>query len=367
MDLYWLWLSSIKGVGIISQKKLLAAFGSPDTVYHATEESLLQCGLGRPRLEALLNARSLETAKKTQEALGRHNIKLVDCLNEYYPAAARAQPSSPAVLYYRGTLKNSSGGVAIVGSRRCTAYGKRVAQEAAAFLAENKITVLSGMAKGIDSYAHTACLKAGGYTLAFLANGLDICYPREHQSLMEAIIEQGAVISQYPPGTKPLPNNFPARNALMSAWSAKVLVVEAGSKSGSLITAKYAAEQQRPVLAVPSSIYETSGAGTNGLIAGGAQIYLSPDQLLLKPAAFNRQASGASAGLAQQKASSPSEVHAKLTYNEKLILEQLGEPRAVEELAGIVPGSMADLLELLCEMELSGKIEVSQGLVRARC
>jgi DNA processing protein len=155
-----------------------------------------------------------------------------------------------------------------------------VAAEAAAFLAQQGITVASGLAKGIDSYAHTACLKEGGYTLAFVANGPDICYPPEHRSLMEEILVSGAVLSPYPPGTRPRQEYFPLRNRILSAWIDQILVVEAGERSGALITAGYALEQKQRVFAVPNSIYSPESFGTNRLLQNGAEVYLEPKQLL---------------------------------------------------------------------------------------
>ena len=185
----------------------------------------------------------------------------------------------PILLYYKGNIIDKPG-IAIVGSRRCSSYGKRVAVEAAEFLAANDIGVISGMAKGIDSYAHTACINAKGYTIAFLGNGLDICYPKEHDKLMESIIENGAVISEYAPGVKAKPEHFPRRNFLISNWSERVLVVEASKNSGALITASIAKGQGKKVIAVPSDIYSITGEGTNQLIYNGAEIYLNPMQLL---------------------------------------------------------------------------------------
>lgn len=139
---------------------------------------------------------------------------------------------------------------------------KAVIIDVAQFLANNNIPVISGMAKGIDGYAHTACLKAGGYTIAILAAGLDICYPKEHESLMRGIIEKGAIVSEYPPGTKPYSSNFPNRNRLISAWCKNLLIIEAGEKSGSLITAAYAKEQKRRVFALPGNIHSKESIGT---------------------------------------------------------------------------------------------------------
>ena len=220
------------------------------------------------------------------------------------------------------------------------------------------------MAKGIDGYAHTACLNAGGYTIAFLANGLDICYPPEHQVLMEQIIENGAVISPYPPQTRPLKSNFYKRNALISAWSYKVLIVEAGIKSGALMTAQYAGQQNRPILSVPNSIYSLESAGTNLLIARGVEIYLEPAQLL--PEGYEKRSETSLEKLVektkmQSKSAGRQAALEQLPPLEKQIIDRLKKPQNMEQLADIFDGDMAALLDILCIMELEGKIKISHG------
>jgi DNA processing protein len=365
MDLYWIWLSTIKGIGPVTQRKLLSVFGTPERIYLADREELIErTSLRISFIDRIMEARSLERAKKILDSLNRHHIRLLNIDNERYPAEVHSLSTMPVLLYYRGNIKENSMGVAVIGSRRCTKYGKQVTLDAATFLAEQGIPVISGMAKGIDGYAHTACLKAGGYTIAFLANGLDLCYPPEHRILMDQIIEKGAVISPYPPKTRPLKANFYKRNALMSAWSRKVLVVEAGAKSGALITAKFAGEQKRTVLAVPNSIYSPESIGANKLISRGAEIFLSPNQLL--PAGFDKE-KPATLDKTEKKAvmqAKPSERQAaveQLSPLEKKIMERLNAARDIEELVDIFNGDMAALLDILCTMELEGKIEISHG------
>jgi len=239
-------------------------------------------------------------------------------------------------------------GIAIVGSRRCTDYGKRLTVEVAEFLAQNNIPIISGMAKGIDGYAHTACLKADGYTLAILGCGLDICYPKEHIELMQRIIERGAVISEYPPGTKPDANHFPMRNRLISAWCKKLLVVEAGEKSGSLLTAAYAKEQNRQVFAAPNNIYSRESIGTNKLIDEGAKIYLNPFQLLLENARKPR---------VNCKKENEDLTGNGLNEIERIILTKIDEnSMSLGELLLHLQGNKADGLETISIMELKGMI-----------
>ena len=243
-------------------------------------------------------------------------------------------------------------GVAIIGSRRCSDYGKRLTVEVCEFLAQNHVPIISGMAKGIDGYAHTACLKAGGYTIAILGCGTDICYPIEHIDLMHKIIEKGAVISEYPPGIKAYASHFPNRNRLISAWCKKLLVVEAGDKSGSLLTASFAKDQNREVFAAPSNIYSRESIGSNKLIQEGAKIYLNPSQLLLynvrKPIVISKKEN------IELKVED-------LTKLEKIILIKIkSNPMSINELLLGLKGDKSVILETISIMELKGQI-VSVG------
>lgn len=246
--------------------------------------------------------------------------------------------------------------MAIIGSKRCTEYGKRLTVEAAEFLAQNNIPVISGMAKGIDGYAHTACLKAGGYTIAIFACGLDICYPKEHIDLMKRIIEKGAIISEYPPGTKPDVYHFLMRNKLISAWCKKLLVVEAGEKSGAILTAEFAKEYNRQVLAAPNTIYSRESIGTNILIKEGAEIYLHPSQLLLHnmriPIENNKQENSA---LIREDLIVP--IDNELSSLEKIILTKINDKNmTLNEILLDLKEDRSDILETISIMELMGKI-----------
>lgn len=279
--LYWIWLTSIKGIGPVISKMLLGKFKNPKYIYEASEEELIQIkGIGKATAKLIINSKDLFIANTILEKCKKLNINIITYEDKLYPHYVKSYEKSPIVLYYKGKLYPKSIGVAIVGSRRCTEYGKRVAKEAAEFLANNNISVISGMAKGIDSYAHTACMNVGGYTIAVLGCGIDICYPKEHYKLMEQIIEWGAVISEYPPGTKPNEKNFPRRNAIISAFSKKILVVEAGENSGAIITAQYGKDMNKEILVVPHDIYSIEGRGCNQLIGSGAKIFNNFNQLI---------------------------------------------------------------------------------------
>lgn len=233
-NLYYLWLTQIEGVGNIIGKKLLNIFKSPEKIYNLKIDDLLQIQvIGRERAKRIFQSKDLTKAKVILKSCCEKNIKISNINDNIFPDSMKKYEDSPILLYYRGHLNKDLLGVAIVGSRRCTDYGKKVAIEAAEYLGTNNIPVISGMAKGIDSYSHTACLKTGGFTAAILGCSVDICYPKEHITLMKKIIENGVIISKYPPHTPPKPEYFPERNKIISALSSKVLIAEAGEKKWS--------------------------------------------------------------------------------------------------------------------------------------
>ena len=353
---YLIWLSQINGIGPVIEKVLLNVFQTPRNIYKATKGELLNIqGIGNTTADTILNSKSLVKAEEILNKCEKHNICILTYEDSIYPIEVKIIKNAPLILYYRGNILEDSLGIAIVGSRRCSEYGKRITAEAGEFLAQNNIPVISGMAKGIDGYAHTACLKANGYTLAILGCGVDICYPKEHLELMHKIIEKGAVISEYPPGTKPDARHFPARNRLISAWCKKLLVVEAGEKSGSLLTATFAKEQNREVFSAPSSIYSTESIGSNKLIKEGAKIYLNPSQLLLNhikmPIVNNKRENAELKGEG-------------LTELQNTVLIKIKDnPMTLNELLLVLKDDKSEILENISIMELMGKVNISCGVV----
>lgn len=211
------------------------------------------------------------------------DIKEIKIADEKFPERVRRIHEPPATLFIRGELRaEDENAVAIVGARKCTAYGKQVAYDLAYELAHRGVTVVSGMALGIDGEAHKGALDAGGRTIAVLGSGVDekSIYPHTHISLAERIIKNGAVLSEFPPGSPSYPSNFPRRNRIVSALSLGVVVVEAGEKSGSLITTNFALEQGKEVFAVPGLIYSPASAGANLLIQQGAKLIRNADDIL---------------------------------------------------------------------------------------
>ncbi|KLE15670.1 DNA-processing protein DprA [Clostridium sp. C8] len=342
--LYWIWLNEIKGIGPIIARRLIDNFHFPENIYDAPKEMLLSIqGVGESLAENIVRSKSLEKANSILDKCERDKIRIINYKDEKFPYSLNNYSNMPILLYYKGSLWNNLESVAIVGSRRCTNYGKQITVEAATYLARNGIPVISGMAKGIDSYAHTACIKAAGNTVAFLGCGVDICYPKEHAGLMEQIIANGAVVSEYPPGTMPSTHNFPRRNRLISACSKKVLIVEAGENSGALITAKYAREQNKQIYAVPNNVYLKESKGTNKLIAEGAKIYLTPKQLLIE----NNNINYSSNHIIEQS-------FGKMEYEIFNIIRN--KPSTIDEIIIILNKDISLLFDILLSMELEGKI-----------
>lgn len=234
-ELYWIWLSQIRDIGPVKQKNLLTAFKTPKEIYEVTKSQLIEIpGIHEIAAEKIILSRSLESAKKIQERIWKQNIRLLNYDDPLYLSRVKKLSKSPILFYYRGDIRDTSQAVGIVGARKCSQHGKRQAIEAATYLANQNIPVISGLSKGIDGYAHTACIKAGGYTIAILACGVDLYYPSDHRELMDKIIETGAVLSKHPPKTTVHPKHFPLRNYLISAWSSKLLIIESDEKRWTL-------------------------------------------------------------------------------------------------------------------------------------
>src|SRR5512140_792640 len=278
---YWVGFNLVKGIGAVRLRALLDFFGNLEVAWGAPAEAFLQAGLSQKIVENLVALRRRVDLVKVMERLAQLKITLLTWEDAGYPRRLKEVDQSPPVLYLRGELTDAdSWAVAVVGTRRNTLYGRQIAEELGAFLAVNGITLVSGLARGVDAIAHEAALKAGGRTVAVLGCGVDRIYPPENQKLAERIFSSGAVLSDYAPGTPPDAVNFPPRNRIISGLSLATVVIEAGETSGALITAEFAAEQGREVFAVPGSIVAPQSKGTNKLIQKGAQLLLTPDDLL---------------------------------------------------------------------------------------
>jgi len=271
---YDIWFSMVK-LSYKIKLELLKKLKNTEAIwyYSMTKSTYINEEIGEDKLKALLKSFwNVEKINSIKSIMERENIAMITYNDKLYPENLRNYEDSPAILFYKGNLEklNKNKSVAIVGSRGYSYYGENVTRIVAAKLAEKNVNVISGMAKGIDSFAHTTSLKEGGYTCAVLGSGVDVIYPKSNTSLYHEITKNGCIISEFLPGTPPYAYNFPLRNRIISGISDLVIIVEASNKSGSLITASCALEQGKEVMAVPGSIFSENSKGTNKLIKDGA-------------------------------------------------------------------------------------------------
>ncbi len=259
----------------------MEAFGTAQAAWQASRGLLSDAGVSPSVIDNLLRARQTLDLDSLLPELEKYGVQALTLEDESYPRRLRELDTAPPVLYVRGDLlSEDEWAVAVVGTRRVTPYGRQVAEELGTFLAQNGLTVVSGLARGVDTLAHQSALRAGGRTLAVLAHGLDSVYPAQNRKLAGEIVERGALLSDYGIGTPPDAANFPPRNRIISGLSLTVVIVEAGEQSGALITAGFAAEQGREVFAVPGNIHAPQSQGTNLLIQRGAHPLVRFEDLL---------------------------------------------------------------------------------------
>ncbi|MFC1829581.1 DNA-processing protein DprA [Thermodesulfobacteriota bacterium] len=269
----WFALKSVPGVGNHLFKRLIERFRSPSTVFQAPEADLLEIeGVTHRLVSALKQHKTPEDVKQDLDLVFNRGYRIVTMTNADYPLLLREIPDPPPFLYVFGHLNSGVKNVAVVGSRNATDYGMAATERLCSDLATIGMTVVSGMAIGIDTAAHKGALSSGGRTIAVLGSGFENVYPSQNRALYHKIAENGAVISEFPLATEPEPHNFPIRNRIISGISLGTVVVEATKKSGSLITARLAAEQNREVFAVPGSIQSFKSMGTHTLIKQGAKL-----------------------------------------------------------------------------------------------
>lgn len=261
---------------------LLRAYESPERIFGLTSASLMKIpGITQSFANDLLNQPRAFPLESEKELMEKSGVRLICITHAEYPENLRLMAEPPPVLYMMGSLSPQDRfAVAVIGSRQHTSYGRDACRKIVSDLATKGITIVSGMARGIDTEAHVNALDAGGRTIAVLGNGLTICYPTENLELMKQIAKGGAVLSEYPMNTEPRRENFPERNGLIAGLSLGVLVVEASERSGSLITVRAALAENRSVYAVPGNIFRRTCEGTNALIRDGAQLVRSADDIL---------------------------------------------------------------------------------------
>ena len=358
MEQYWIWLATIPGIGIKKFYRLIGVYEDARAVWDNVGDSEMHF-LGEKTLARLKKARSEQYFYRLFSRLEQLDVDVVTRLSADYPPLLSSIYDPPAVLYVRGSAALSSERtIAVVGSRRASRDGRRAAREIAEGLAGNGVTVVSGLARGIDTSAHEGALNGQGQTIAVLGCGVDVAYPPENEALARRILETGgALVSEYPPGTRPLGGHFPARNRIISGISRGVLLVEGAQGSGAMITMDFAAEQGRDVFAVPGGIYSPQSAMPNRLIVDGATPALSAWEILEYYRWAERPAPAAAESAAEPE----------LDDEERRIVEPLRvEEMSFDELAaatGILPAKLNSHLTIL---ELRGIIvKAPGGLYRA--
>ncbi len=280
---YWLWLTLKKGLSNHKITLLLDCFGTPEKVFYASSEAVEAVPGLLPRERKLVQDKDMQKVYRVIAVCKKKNIKILTFDSPYYPKLLASVYDPPYVLYARCRERidlNEHATIALVGTRKSTNYGNSAARALGKSLAENGMTVISGMAEGIDAHAAAGALSAGGKTVAVLGCGVDICYPPENKKLMEKIIERGLVLSEYPPGSPPVSKHFPIRNRIISGLSLGTVVVEAPKRSGALITARLAGEQNREVFSVPGDITRKKSVGSNLLLQEGAKAVLAAEDVL---------------------------------------------------------------------------------------
>lgn len=349
---YWVGFNIVRGIGPVRLRALLDYFGDLERAWLAPAEELHRAGLDRRSLENLLEARATLDLEREVQRIADAGARVRTWESPDYPRLLREIPDPPPVLYIKGTLtEEDAWAIAVVGTRRATAYGREVTRRLVTTLARSGITIVSGLARGIDAEAHRAALDAGGRTIAVLGCGIDHVYPPEHRRLAAEIVAHGALVSDYPIGTPPEGVNFPPRNRIISGLSLGVLITEAGRGSGALITADFAAEQGRDVFAVPGSILMRGSAGTNALIQNGAKVVLDAADILeeLNLTMVSEQVEARQVLPADE--------------TEAVLLAHLSEePLHVDDLQRQVGLPIAQVTSTLALMELKGMVRQAGGM-----
>ena len=350
--MYCVGLNLVKGIGSVRFKALLDAFGNAESAWNASPEAWVNVGISQKIVESFQRVRKGVSLDQIWDRVQSLGVEVLTWDDNGYPRHLKEIDQPPPVLYVRGSMiAEDEWAVAIVGTRRVTAYGRQVTEETATSLAHNGVTIVSGLARGVDSIAHQAAISAGGRTLAVLGNGVDIIYPPENRNLATQIMENGALVSDYALGTQPDGINFPPRNRIISGLSLAVIIVEAGLTSGALITASFAAEQGRDVFAVPGNINAPQSQGTNLLIRDGAQPLLNPQDVL---EALNLTMVTEHRAVRVALPSDPTEAH----------LYQLlsREPKHVDEIRSQADMPIETVSATLAMMELKGMVRQVGGM-----
>lgn len=350
---YWFWICSIIEIGPAVIDKLLAYFGDLEHIFMADASVLETLDLGRgygaKARAALIHSRNEAEIAKSYAAMKARGASFVSIEEVEYPKVLKHIEGAPKGLFYRGQLPSEvAPAIAIVGGRQSSAYGRTMAECFGRSLGASGVSVISGLARGIDGFAHSGALKGGGYTLGVLGCGVDICYPRENFTLYMEIQRQGCLLSEFPLGTPPLSRNFPMRNRIISGLADGILVIEARKKSGSLITADFGLEQGKDIFVIPGRGDDPLCEGCNNLIKQGAHLVTNPEEILesyhihVKETKKNNKA---------------------LAKTEELVYDSISlTPKSFGDLLKDVPLTQGELANTLVSLELLGHIkQVGKG------
>jgi DNA processing protein len=370
-SVHWLALRMAAGLGTRKAGRLIEIFRTPQAIFRASRSELEAAGLSAGVAQSIASGCAFEEAAEQQQKAAKMGVDLVPIIDSRYPARLREIFDPPPLLYARGRvelLQNLMLGV--VGTRRPTPYGMQVAGRLSKDLSEAGLTIASGMARGIDTAAHRAVLEVGGDTIAVFGCGVDEVYPAENRKLAESLAEKGLVISEFPMGAPPFPQNFPVRNRIISGMSAGVLVVEGGEYSGSTITAKLASEQNREMFAVPGNVTSKMSWGPNLLIKQGAKLVQEWNDVVteLKPEDRRRLVEQCRNRLNSKDIiadeSEPAISASDINSNGRAILKVLKHdaPVALDTLIDAIEGlDTSDILAGLFELELGGLVRQLPG------
>jgi DNA processing protein len=351
----WFALKRVPGVGNLLFRRLVERFGSPQAVFNADEPELLAVkGVTTRLVAAMRSQRITDAADRELEAVRQKGYSIVIQTDRRYPPLLRQIPDPPPFLYVYGTLPATGLNIAVVGSRNATAYGISATRQLCMDLARQQVNIVSGMARGVDTAAHSGTIAAGGLTVSVLGTGLNRIYPRENKQLFHKIAENGAVVSEFSLDTGPDAHHFPARNRIISGMCHGTVVVEATGRSGSLITARLAAEQNREVFAVPGNIHSFKSVGTHTLIKQGAKLVVHAGDVIeefqhIQP-------------FEQSTISPPQPALPPLTDEEAMVIDSLeADPVHIDDLVRRLQLGSGRLSGLLLQLELKGVVTQSPG------
>jgi DNA processing protein len=345
----WFWICNIQGIYRKKIKQLVENYHSPLEIYNMSDTHISNIKMLTEKEKGLLiKSRCTSQIKENYKKLQEMNIQFINITNEKYPKKLLHIPDEPCCVYVKGKLPHEDlPSVAIIGARNCSNYGREIALEYARELAKNGIQIISGLARGIDSYGHVGALSVGGKTFGVLGSGVNICYPRENYNLYADMIEQGGVISEYPINTQPLSMLFPERNRIISGLADIILVIEAREKSGSLITTDMALEQGKDIFAVPGRVTDALSSGCNRLIGQGAAIANSPQDIMEE------------LGLkAKQNTKIAKKNNNLLERKENMVYSGLDlQPKSLDEIINNIDLEYSEIMMALVDLEIKGLIK----------